>query len=92
MKLVIYALNADGTIPNYITDGGYLASANNNPSPQDYDLVGVATNDAPQAAIASEAALLAYCQSKNFTDFVDPITEEVVPLTAVVSYIWSKLG
>lgn len=92
MKLVIYTLNADGTIPNYITDGGYLASANNNPSPQDYDLVGVASDDAPQAAIASEAALLAYCQSKNFGDFINPITEEVTPLTTVVSYIWSKLG
>lgn len=92
MKLVIYNLNTDGTIPNYITDGGYLASNNNNPSPQDYDLVGVATNDAPQTAIASEAALLAYCQSKNFTDFVNPITEEVIPLTTVVSSIWSKLG
>ena len=91
MKLVIYNLNADGTIPNYITDGGYFASANNNPSPQDLDLVGVATDDAPQAAIASEAALLAYCQSKNFT-FKDPITEEVIPLETVVSSIWSKLG
>lgn len=91
MKLVIYNLNADGTIPNYITDGGYLASANNNPSPQDLDLVGVASDDAPQAAIASEAALLAYCQSKNFT-FKDPITEEVIPLETVVSSIWSKLG
>lgn len=91
MKLVIYNLNADGTIPNYITDGGYFASANNNPSPQDLDLVGVATDDAPQAAIASEAALLAYCQSKNFI-FKDPITEEVIPLETVVSSIWSKLG
>jgi len=91
MKLVIYNLNTDGTIPNYITDGGYLASTNNNPSPQDYDLVGVATDDAPQTAIASEAALLAYCQSKNF-EFKDPITEEVIPLETVVSSIWSKLG
>lgn len=91
MKLVIYTLNADGTVPNYITDGGYLASANNNPSPQDYDLVGVASDDAPQTAIASEAALLAYCQSKNF-EFKNPITEEVIPLETVVSSIWSKLG
>jgi hypothetical protein len=91
MKLVIYNLNADGTIPNYITDGGYLASANNNPSPQDLDLVGIASDDAPQAAIADEDALLAYCQSKNF-EFKDPITKEVIPLETVVSSIWSKLG
>ena len=91
MKLVIYNLNTDGTIPEYITDGGYLASSNSNASPQDWDLVGVATDAAPQTAIANEAALLTYCQSKNFT-FTDPITEEVIPLETVVSSIWSKLG
>jgi hypothetical protein len=91
MKLIKYTLNADGTIPDYVTDGGYLAAANGSASPQDLDLIGVATDAAPQTAIASEAALLAYCQSKNF-EFKDPITEEVIPLETVVSTIWSKLG
>lgn len=91
MKLVIYNLNADGTIPEYVTDGGYLAATNSNPSPQDLDLVGVATDAAPQNGFADEAALLAYAQSKNFV-FTDPITEEVIPLETVVSSIWSKLG
>lgn len=91
MKLVIYNLNADGTIPEYITDGGYFSLANNNPSPQDLDLVGVATDAAPQTGFADEAALLAYAQSNNFV-FTDPITEEVIPLETVVSSIWSKLG
>jgi len=91
MKLIIYNLNADGTIPEYVTDGGYLATSNSNPSPQDLDLVGVATDAAPQSGFADEAALLAYAQSKNFV-FTDPITEEVIPLETVVSSIWSKLG
>lgn len=91
MKLVIYNLNADGTIPEYVTDGGYLAATNSNLSPQDLDLVGVATDAAPQSGFADEAALLAYAQSKNFV-FTDPITEEVIPLETVVSSIWSKLG
>lgn len=91
MKLIIYNLNADGTIPEYVTDGGYLAAINSNPSPQDLDLVGVATDAAPQSGFADEAALLAYAQSKNFV-FTDPITEEVIPLETVVSSIWSKLG
>jgi hypothetical protein len=92
MKLIKYTLNADGTIPDYVTDGGYLAAANASASPQDLDLIGVATDAAPQTGFANEAALLAYCQSKNFTDFVNPITEEVIPLETVVSSIWSKLG
>ena len=91
MKLVIYNLNADGTIPEYITDGGYFSLVNSNPSPQDLDLVGVATDAAPQTGFADEAALLAYAQLNNFV-FTDPITEEVIPLETVVSSIWSKLG
>jgi hypothetical protein len=49
MKMIKYTLNADGTIPDYVLDGGYLAVANASSSPQDLDLIGVATDDAPQA-------------------------------------------
>ena len=91
MKLIKYTLNADGTIPDYVTDGCYLAAVNASASPQDLDLVGVATDAAPQTGFANEAALLAYCQEKNF-EFKNPITEEVIPLETVVSSIWSKLG
>ena len=91
MKLIKYTLTAEGTVPSYVTDGGYFAVANTNSSPQDWDLVGVANDDAPQTGFANEAALLAYCQSKNFV-FTDPITEEIIPLETVVSSIWSKLG
>ena len=91
MKLIKYTLNTDGTIPEYVTDGGYLAVVNDGASPRDWDLVGVANDDAPQTSFANEAALLDYCQSKNFV-FTDPITEEIIPLETVVSSIWSKLG
>ena len=91
MKLIKYTLNADGTIPDYVTDGGYFAVANGGTTPQDWDLVGVATDAAPQTGFADEAALLAYCEEKNL-EFKDPITEEVIPLETVVSSIWSKLG
>jgi hypothetical protein len=91
MKLIKYTLNTDGTIPEYVIDGGYLAVANDGASPRDWDLVGVANDDASQTGFANEAALLAYAQSKNF-EFKDPITEEIIPLETVVSSIWSKLG
>jgi len=48
MKMIKYTLNSDGTIPDYVTDGGYLAKSNGSASPQDYDLIGVATDAAPQ--------------------------------------------
>ena len=89
MKLIIYTLNADGTTPDYITDGGYLPCPNDNDSPQNLDLVGVAIDEALQNGFADEASLLAYANSKNFV-FKIPFTDEVLPLQNVISEIWNK--
>jgi hypothetical protein len=91
MKLIKYTLNANGTVPEYVIDGGYFAVPNGGNSPKDLTLVGVANDDSLQTGFANEAALLAYAQEKNFV-FKDPITEEVTPLETVVLSIWSKLG
>ena len=91
MKMIKYTLNADGTIPDYVLDGGYLAVVNANPSPQDLDLIGVANDNAPQAGYANEAALLAYAEEKNI-EVMNPITEEIIPLETVISAMWSKLS
>ena len=91
MKMIKYVLTAEGTIPEYVTDGGYLAVANANSSPQDLDLVGVANDDAPQEGFANEAALLSYAEA-NYLEFKNPITEEIIPLETVISSIWSKLS
>lgn len=91
MKLIVYTLNTDGTIPSYVTDGGYLPWSNGGVSPQDWDLVGVATDDAVQTSFANEAALLAYVVSKGF-EFKDSITQEVTAPETVVSSIWNKLA
>jgi hypothetical protein len=91
MKLIKYTLNTDGTIPEYVIDGGYFAVANGGVSPKDWDIVGVANDDSLQTGFADEAALLAYAQEKNLS-FKHPVTKEVIPLETVVSTIWSKLG
>ena len=90
MKLIIYTLLPDGTIPEYVIDGGYLACNNNNASPQDLDLIGVATDNAQQTEFINQAELLAYVQSKNF-EFKDPLTNETITQETMVSYIWNKL-
>jgi len=90
MKLITYTLKADGTIPDYVVDGGYFATPNNNNSPQDFDIVGVAYDDAPGRVFTSEVELLSYVQDKNFS-FIDLFTKELVPLETIVSQIWSKL-
>jgi hypothetical protein len=90
MKLIIYVLDSNGTIPAYVIDGGYLVWNNGGTSPQDLDLVGVATDEAIQDGFANEASLLAYAESKNFV-FKVPHTEEITPLEDVISSIWAKL-
>ena len=90
MKLVIYTLDSDGTTPTYVIDGGYLAWNNGGTSPQDLDLVGVATDEAIQDGFADEANLFAYAESKNFV-FKVPHTDQITPLDTVVNSIWNKL-
>jgi len=43
--IVKYNLEANGTVPTYIADGGYFPKANGNASPQDLDLIGHTVND-----------------------------------------------
>lgn len=89
--MIKYVLTPEGTIPEYVIDGGYLAWENSGTSPQNLDLVGVANDLATEDSFADEAALLAYVQSKNF-EFKNPITEEIIPAETIVSTFWSKLG
>jgi hypothetical protein len=91
MKMIKYVLTPEGTIPDYIVDGGYLAVANSGTWPQNLDLVGVANDSATETSFANQAALLAYAQEKNL-EFKSTITNEIIPLETVISSLWSKLG
>lgn len=90
MKIIKYTLNLDGTIPNYIIDGGYLAVTNSNPTPQDWDLIGVATDEASEVGFATEADLLKYAQDLDL-HFTNSLTNEPVSLEIIVGQIWDKL-
>jgi hypothetical protein len=64
-KIISYKLNLDGTIPDYVEDGGYLAKdANNTP---DMVILGVSKDGADtsgaQAEFATEADALAYVET-----------------------------
>jgi hypothetical protein len=90
MKIIKYTLKADGTIPDYVIDGGYLASSNSNPSPQDLDLIGVAMNEASEVGFATEADLLEYAQGLDL-HYTNSLTDEEIPLETVVGQVWTKL-
>ena len=62
-KIIKYNLNADGTIPTHIADGGYFPKANSNASPQDWDLIGATVDGSSETGLgelANEAAIKSY--------------------------------
>lgn len=89
-KIVSYTLNLDGTVPDYIIDGGHLGWPNSKPFPQSLDLIGVATDQAPQPGFASEADLLSYAQIKGLS-YLDTATDTIIPLEEIISSVWAKL-
>ena len=65
-KIIKYNLEANGTIPTYIDDGGYYPKANDNASPQDWDLIGATDNGSSETGLgelANEAAVKTYLDS-----------------------------
>ena len=91
MKVITYTLTPEGTIPNYIINGGQFPVENNKDFPQNLDLVGAAMDNALEEGFSDEAALLEYVENKGFT-FTDFITEEVIPLEIMVNRVWAKIN
>lgn len=56
----VYRLNADGTVPDYVLDGGYFPFGVDGVPPQDWDLVGVTTAAAPGVPFPDVATLESY--------------------------------
>ena len=89
MKLIKYILLEDGTIPDYVIDGGYFSKPNNNNSPQDFDLVGL-TNDDSKTGFIDKSDFESYVRSftpDSYTDF----DGETVYLQDSLDFIWGKL-
>ena len=83
MKVIIYTLTAEGKVPSYVKDGGYFPKANNQDSPQDWDFVGVADDNATEAVLNSRAEILAYCETFMTTALIDKEANTVTVAEAV---------
>ena len=62
-KIIKYNLEANGTIPTYIADGGYYPKSNSNSSPQDWDLIGATVDGSSETGLgelANKAAIKTY--------------------------------
>ena len=97
-KIIKYTLEANGTIPTYIDDGGYYPKANSNNSPQDWDLIGATNDGASETGVgelANEAAVKTYLDSYTgeWTDQdPDDRLDGTIPFDqdAAATHIWSK--
>ena len=94
-KIIKYTLEANGTIPGYISDGGYYPKANDTASPQDWDLIG-ATNDGSAETglgeLANKAAIKSYLDSytSSWTDRNDAGEEVAFDQDAAATALWAK--
>ena len=94
-KIIKYNLEANGTIPTYIDDGGYYPKANENASPQDWDLIGATNDGASETGIgelANKAAVKSYLDSYtgDWTDRNDAGEVVAFDQDAAATHIWSK--
>ncbi len=84
-----YILNTDGTIPDYVTNGGYFPDARAGGSPQDWTLVGVVTGDCPTTPFANAAALETYLTDIGGGSWTD-IDGVAVDLAAMAAWMFAQ--
>lgn len=70
MQIATYILNLDGTVPDFVIDGGYFAANRVAQSPQDWTLVGV-VDDSVQSAFATVDDLTEYLATISGGEWVD---------------------
>lgn len=66
MKIVKYILNADGSIPTWVIDGGYFGKPNGGVSPRDIDYIGIVIDSSPNPAF-TRVELRNYVKEFNAT-------------------------
>ena len=97
-KIVKYTLNADGTVPSSIVDGGYAPKPNGGTPPQDYDFIGVTVDGSGSGGYTGLGELASEADVKTYLDTytsswknrdVDDV-ETDFDQAAAAAYIWSK--
>ena len=94
-KIIKYNLEANGTIPTYIDDGGYFPKANGGNSPQDWDLIGATTDGSDETGLgelANKAAVKSYLDSytSDWKERDADGNETDFDQDAAATHIWTK--
>jgi hypothetical protein len=87
MNVIKYTLNENGTIPDYVIDGGYFAKLNNNNSPQDYDLIGLSESTGIENFI-NKIDFENYV--KSFNDEFTMAGDRKIYIQDMINLIWSR--
>lgn len=88
-KIITYTLEADGTVPVYILDGGYFPTPSGQASPRDWTLVGVSTDAAPGEGFFDAAAIETYLVSIGGESWTNP-DGSPVDLAAQAAAMWER--
>ena len=94
-KIIKYNLEANGTVPTYINDGGYFPKANSGSSPQDWDLIGATIDGSSETGLgelANKAAVKSYLDTytSDWKDRDANDNEVDFDQDAAATHIWTK--
>ncbi len=94
-KIIKYNLTAGGTIPTYIDDGGYFPKANENASPQDWDMIGATVEGSSETGLgelANKAAIVTYLDTYtgDWTQDDGSGGREAFDQDAAATILWAK--
>ena len=94
-KIIKYNLEANGTIPTYIADGGYYPKANGGNSPQDWDMIGATVDGSSETGLgelADKAAIKTYLDSytSSWKEMDAEGNETDFDQDAAATMLWAK--
>ena len=94
-KIIKYNLTSGGTIPTFISDGGYYPKANGNSSPQDWDMIGATVDGSSETGLgelANKAAIKSYLDTytSDWKDTNDADEEIDFDQDAAATLLWAK--
>ena len=94
-KIIKYNLTEGGRVPDYIDDGGYFPKANENASPQDWDLIGATDNGSSETGLgelANKAAVKSYLDTYtgDWTQDDGSGGQEAFDQDAAATRLWAK--
>ena len=94
-KIIKYNLTGGGTIPTYIDDGGYFPKANENASPQDWDLIGATVEGSSETGLgelANKAAIVTYLDTYtgDWKERNEADEEVAFDQDAAATMLWAK--